>query len=83
MTPIPTINVLGDVRTVHDLPIMDCRWTCARKRILIAAIDKGLLSETDAERRYALSVSELNAWRRGYDRQGLGGLKVKALRDRR
>lgn len=83
MTAAPTINVLGDARTVHDLPIMDCRWTCVRKHMLIEAIGRGLIAEDDARLRYALSGDELESWKRRYRRSGLGGLKVKALKDRR
>lgn len=55
----------GSILSLADLPKSNSvRWVRRRKAMLIDAIDLGLLTDRDAEARYGISETELNAWRR-------------------
>lgn len=70
--------------TIDDLP-SSCaaHWVSRRKAELLAAIDGGLLSQSEACERYRLSVEELAAWRRSVDRAGIPGLRVTRIQEYR
>ncbi len=59
------------------------RWLASRKAQLLARIDAGEISEADALREYALSRHELAHWRRLFAREGMWGLREKAIPMRR
>ena len=52
------------------------RWTIRRKAALLRALVSGALTIEDASRRYALSLEELRAWERDFERYGLHGLRA-------
>ncbi len=74
---------LGQI-TIDDLPSSStAHWVSRRKAEVLAAIDGGLLSESEACARYRLSVEELAAWRRSIDRTGLPGLRITRTQEYR
>ena len=56
------------------------RWTIRRKAALLRALVSGALTIEDASRRYALSLEELRAWERDFERYGLHGLRATRVR---
>jgi hypothetical protein len=61
----PRVVALPDGRKMSraDLPEMDSlRWVASRKRAVAEAVQAGLISRIDAQRTYALSDAELDAW---------------------
>jgi hypothetical protein len=59
------------------LPALNTRhWTIRRKAALLGAIRGGGITLEEARRRYALSVEELRAWERDFERHGLYGLRA-------
>ena len=52
------------------------RWTFRRKAALIQAIRSGALTLEHARDIYALSIEELQAWERDFERRGLYGLRT-------
>ena len=77
----PVIGPLGSVLTSENLPPPNgvC-WSKRRKSELLAAIDAGVLSRSDACSMYRLSVDELVAWRHALTRFGIEGLSAPRLR---
>jgi hypothetical protein len=68
--------------TISDLPSPQLkRWVPRRKAEVVAAVRGGLLSLTDACKRYGLSIDEFLAWRRQIDHHGLAGLRATKLQD--
>ena len=81
--PTSVMGPLGRL-TIDDLPSScTAHWVSRRKAEVLAAIDGGLLSESDARERYRLSVEELAAWRRSIDRAGIPGLRITRLQEYR
>lgn len=72
-------------RDATELPAPNTRrWTIRRKAAVIEALRRGALSLEEVHKRYALSIEELRAWERDFDRQGLYGLRatrVQVYRD--
>lgn len=52
------------------------RWVKSRKLSVIKAIERGLLSDEDACRRYSLSQEELDSWKVALNRHGPGALRT-------
>jgi transposase-like protein len=52
------------------------RWTIRRKAAVLEAMRSGTLTLDEACKRYALSVEELRAWERQFQRHGLYGLRT-------
>jgi hypothetical protein len=52
------------------------RWTIRRKAAVLEALRDGAITLEQARRRYALSVEELRAWERDFERHGLYGLRA-------
>jgi transposase len=52
------------------------RWTIRRKAAVLTAIRSGGLTIEQARDRYALSVEEIRAWERQFERHGLYGLRA-------
>jgi hypothetical protein len=73
----------GNILTSSDLPPKNTkRWVPRRKAEVIAAVNGGLLTLTDACARYAISQEEFHSWVEAYARHGLPGLRAGQLMDR-
>ena len=73
----------GGILTEADLPPPGVtRWVPRRKAEIIAAVNGGLLSLTDASHRYGISHEEFRAWVRAYEQSGLLGLCARRARKR-
>jgi Protein of unknown function (DUF1153) len=55
------------------------RWTIRRKGAVLEALRSGALTLEQASQRYALSLEELRAWERDFERYGLYGLRATRL----
>ncbi|MDN5786201.1 DUF1153 domain-containing protein [Pseudorhodobacter sp.] len=63
-----------------DLPARDTRrWVASRKAIVVKAVVYGLISESEAMERYALSDEEFALWRAAVATHGENALKVTAI----
>jgi acetyl-CoA acetyltransferase len=72
-------------RSKSELPTPNIRrWTFGQKGAVLEAIRRGALTAEQARERYGLSVEELDAWQRDFERHGLYGLRatrVQVYRD--
>src|SRR3954453_13207425 len=86
-SPAPVRRVLapdGSVLTLADLPRPDAqRWVASRKAIVVAAVQGGLLSMSDACARYRLTTEEFLSWQAQIDRIGLKGLRAIRVQEYR
>jgi Protein of unknown function (DUF1153) len=55
------------------------RWSSRRKAAVVVATRTGILSRTEACRRYMLSDEELAYWEVAFDRRGIPGLRSASL----
>lgn len=55
------------------------RWTASRKADVLARIDRDPEQAPSIMAEHRISAEELIDWRRGHDRAGHAGLKLKAL----
>ena len=63
-----------------DLPPADTRrWVASRKAVVVKAVVYGLLAESEALERYALSEEEFQLWRSAVETYGDKALKVTAI----
>ncbi len=70
----------GSVISRADLPSPNTtRWVASRKAIVVKAVVYGLISQSEAQERYALSEEEFGIWRTAVERHGDNGLKVTAI----
>jgi hypothetical protein len=70
----------GSVLNRADLPPADTRrWVASRKAIVVKAVIYGLLTQTEALQRYALSEEEFNFWQSAVSEHGEKALKVTTL----
>jgi hypothetical protein len=70
----------GTVLSRADLPPPETRrWVASRKAIVVHAVVFGLLTQTEAMERYALSEEEFDIWRKAVEKHGVKGLKVTAI----
>lgn len=70
----------GTVLSRADLPPPDTRrWVASRKAIVVRAVTHGLISESEALTRYALSEEEFALWRAAVEVHGENALKVTAI----
>ena len=70
----------GSHLTRADLPPADTRrWVASRKAVVVKAVVYGLITESEALERYALSAEEFALWREAVDRHGEKALKVTAI----
>ena len=51
------------------------RWTTRRKAAIVTSVANGVLSQSEASRRYKLSEEELLSWQQRYAAYGLPGLR--------
>ena len=74
----------GRKLTVEDLPPPGtARWMPRKKAVIVAAVRGGLLSLSEAQKRYALTPEEFSSWQDAMDQFGLEGLRATRLRDYR
>lgn len=52
------------------------RWVARRKAEVVAAVENGVLSVSDACERYNLTLEELASWQRAIEREGMAGLRA-------
>ena len=70
----------GSILSRADLPPPDTRrWVASRKAVVVKAVVYGLIPQTEALERYALSEEEFQIWRDAVERHGDQGLKVTAI----
>ena len=58
-------------------PLTTTRWVASRKAAVVAAVRNGVLTMTEACRRYHLSPEEFAEWKRHYEAKGLPGLRAQ------
>jgi len=67
--------------TRADLPPATTqRWVASRKAAVVRAVLYGLITETEAKTRYALSDEELKSWVEAVTTHGEKALKATALK---
>ncbi|MDP4032595.1 MAG: DUF1153 domain-containing protein [Pseudorhodobacter sp.] len=70
----------GSILSRADLPGTDTRrWVASRKAIVVKAVIYGLITESDALERYALSQEEFELWRTAVEVHGEKALKVTTI----
>ncbi|EEW24354.1 CtrA inhibitor SciP [Rhodobacter ferrooxidans] len=70
----------GTVLSRADLPSPDTRrWVASRKAIVVKAVIYGLITQKEAQERYALSEEEFSLWRSAIESHGENALKVTAI----
>lgn len=70
----------GSILSRADLPGADTRrWVASRKAIVVKAVIYGLITESDALERYALSQEEFALWRTAVEVHGEKALKVTTI----
>jgi hypothetical protein len=70
----------GTILTRADLPPADTRrWVASRKAIVVKAVKFGLLTESEALERYALSEEEFALWVVAVDKHGEKALRVTTI----
>ena len=70
----------GSVLSRADLPSADTRrWVASRKAIVVKAVLYGLIPQSEALERYALSEEEFTLWRSAVESHGENALKVTAI----
>lgn len=74
----------GSILSRADLPAASTsRWVASRKAIVLKAVVYGLIPQSEALERYALSEEEFQLWRNAVERHGDQGLKVTAIQKNR
>jgi Protein of unknown function (DUF1153) len=70
----------GSILCRADLPPpTTSRWVASRKAVVVKAVIYGLITQSEAMERYALSEEEFALWRTAVERHGDQGLKVTAI----
>ncbi|MEO1106794.1 MAG: DUF1153 domain-containing protein [Pseudomonadota bacterium] len=71
----------GSVLSRADLPPSDIRrWVASRKIIVVRGVLYGLITPSDAKKRYGISDEEFNTWVSAVAEHGIEALKVTALK---
>lgn len=71
----------GSVLSRADLPPADTRrWVASRKIIVVRGVLYGLITLSDAKKRYGISDEEFNTWVSAVAEHGIEALKVTALK---
>ncbi|MGE4326481.1 MAG: DUF1153 domain-containing protein [Pseudodonghicola sp.] len=71
----------GTTMTRADLPPASTqRWVASRKAAVVRGIIYGLISESEAKKRYSLSDEELESWMQAVAQHGEQALKATALK---
>jgi len=70
----------GSILTRADLPSPDTqRWVASRKAVVVKAVIYGLIPESEALERYALSQEEFVLWRQAVEVHGEKALRVTTI----
>ncbi len=70
----------GTVMTRADLPLPQTRrWVASRKAAVVRGVLYGLISQEDAQKRYAISAEEFCEWVTAVSQFGEDALKATAL----
>jgi transposase-like protein len=71
----------GTIMSQADLPLATTtRWVASRKLAVVRGVLYGLISQSEACRRYALSDEEFQEWVRAVSLHGQDALKATALK---
>jgi hypothetical protein len=74
----------GAKLTLEDLPKpQTARWVPRKKAAVVAAVRCGLLSFSEAQQRYALTLEEFASWQDAIDHFGLKGLRATRAQEYR
>ncbi|WP_299350433.1 DUF1153 domain-containing protein [uncultured Shimia sp.] len=67
----------GQVMTLADLPPVNTRrWVASRKTAVVRGVLYGLISQSDALKRYGLSEEEFQEWVSAVAQHGIEALKA-------
>ena len=70
----------GSILSRADLPPPDTRrWVASRKATVVNAVMHGLITQTEAQERYALSEEEFGLWRQAVEQHGVKALRVTTI----
>ncbi|MFU8863740.1 MAG: DUF1153 domain-containing protein [Rhodobacterales bacterium] len=70
----------GSVMTRADLPPPETRrWVASRKAAVVRAVEAGLITQSEALARYALSEDEFTGWQRAVRLHGVAALRATAV----
>jgi Protein of unknown function (DUF1153) len=70
----------GTILSRADLPPADTRrWVASRKAVVVKAVVFGLIPQSEALERYALSQEEFALWRAAVETHGEKALKVTTI----
>ncbi len=70
----------GTILSRADLPPQDTRrWVASRKAVVVRAVIYGLITQTEAQDRYALSEEEFVLWRNAVESHGEKALRVTTI----
>ncbi len=70
----------GSILTRADLPPPETRrWVASRKAVVVKAVVFGLITQSEALKRYSLSEEELALWFTAVQRHGEKALKVTTI----
>ncbi len=71
----------GTVLSRADLPPPDTsRWVASRKATVVRGVLYGLITLSDAKKRYGLSDEEFNTWVAAVAEYGIDALKVTTIK---
>lgn len=71
----------GTTMTRADLPPASTqRWVASRKAAVVRGVIYGLITESEAKKRYSLSDEELQSWVKAVAKHGEHALKATALK---
>ena len=70
----------GSILSRADLPPPETRrWVASRKAVVVKAVVYGLITQSEAMERYALSEEEFALWRAAVETHGEKALRVTAI----
>ncbi|MGD9863218.1 MAG: DUF1153 domain-containing protein [Pseudodonghicola sp.] len=71
----------GTTMSRADLPPASTqRWVASRKAAVVRGVIYGLITESEAKKRYSLSDEELQSWVKAVTKHGESALKATALK---
>lgn len=71
----------GTILSQADLPPPDTRrWVASRKILVVRGVLYGLITLSEAKKRYGISDEEFNNWVSAVAEHGIDALKVTALK---
>ncbi|MEO8242276.1 MAG: DUF1153 domain-containing protein [bacterium] len=70
----------GEILSRADLPPVDThRWVASRKAVVVKAVLHGLITQSEALERYAISEEEFGFWRQAIESYGDKALRVTTI----